>query len=78
MRRTVRAMILLGVALCGASIVSIPNASGPVPGRCEIPVTQRTSENGCYVSATVRLGELPSGDAFSGVAGKILFGREAL
>ena len=64
MSRTVRAMILLGVALCGASIVSIPNASGQVPGRCEIPVTQRTSENGCYVSATVRLGELPSGPLF--------------
>jgi quercetin dioxygenase-like cupin family protein len=39
-------------------------ASAQVPGRCEVAASQRTTEAGCYVSATVRLGELPAGPLF--------------
>ena len=34
--------------------------SAQVPGRCEVLARERTSEHGCYVSATVDLGELPA------------------
>ena len=50
--------------LCCAMITPVGSASAQVPGRCEIPVSQRTGENGCYVSATAVLGELPAGPLF--------------
>lgn len=61
-----RAMVvLLATTICiGANATLLGFASAQVPGRCEVPVSQRTSENGCYVSATVSLGELPTGPLF--------------
>jgi quercetin dioxygenase-like cupin family protein len=52
---------LVIVVLCG---VAVGAASAQVPGRCEVPASQRIAENGCYVSATVVLGELPTGPLF--------------
>src|SRR4051794_5521061 len=39
-------------------------AFAQVPGRCEIPASQRAEENGCYVSATVAIEETPSAPLF--------------
>ena len=54
-----------GIGLLGfvAILVAQP-AFAQVPGRCEVPVAQRTGEIGCYVSATATLGELPRGPLF--------------
>jgi quercetin dioxygenase-like cupin family protein len=58
-------VVLLATAICiGSNATLVGFASAQVPGRCEVHVSQRTSENGCYVSATVSLGELPSGPLF--------------
>jgi quercetin dioxygenase-like cupin family protein len=56
--------ITSALVLCWATATAIGSASAQVPGRCEIPAGQRTGENGCYVSATVALGELPAGPLF--------------
>jgi len=48
------------LVLCCITMAAIGSASAQVPGRCEIPVGQRTGENGCYVSATRVLDELPA------------------
>jgi quercetin dioxygenase-like cupin family protein len=45
-------------------VIAIESASAQVPGRCETPASQRAAENGCYVSTTVVLGELPPGPLF--------------
>ena len=58
---TGRALVFVVLAL-GAT--AMRSASAQVPGRCEIPASQRATENGCYVSATVVLGELPPGPLF--------------
>src|SRR5262245_23697266 len=39
-------------------------ARTPVPGGCETPASERTSEIGCYFAATADLGELPQTDLF--------------
>jgi mannose-6-phosphate isomerase-like protein (cupin superfamily) len=54
---------LVIVVLCGVA-AGVGSASAQVPGRCEVPASQRTAENGCYVSATMVLGELPTGPLF--------------
>jgi quercetin dioxygenase-like cupin family protein len=51
------------ISFCAAAIAIGP-ALAQVPGRCEVPASQRAGENGCYVSATVVLGELPTGPLF--------------
>jgi quercetin dioxygenase-like cupin family protein len=35
-----------------------------VPGRCETPVAERTSEFGCYLVSALELGKLPAGDVY--------------
>jgi quercetin dioxygenase-like cupin family protein len=54
-----RAVLLVIFVLAATAV-----GSAQVPGRCEIPVSQRVDESGCYVSATVALGELPRGPLF--------------
>jgi quercetin dioxygenase-like cupin family protein len=61
MKRNLRA---LGWTLGLAFFSVVGSTSAQVPGRCEIPASQRATENGCYVSATVALGELPTGPLF--------------
>jgi hypothetical protein len=63
-RRHLRRFPLLLVTLALADNFLTQSASAQVPGRCEVPASQRTTEAGCYVSATVRLGELPAGPLF--------------
>jgi len=54
----------LGRILCVAIIAATELSFAQVPGRCELPTSQRTGESGCYVSATVVLGELPPSPLF--------------
>jgi len=35
-----------------------------VPGGCDVPATQRTSNTGCYLTATLPLSELPGGQVY--------------
>jgi hypothetical protein len=35
-----------------------------IPGGCDVPVAKRTSDTGCYLSATLALPELPSGPTY--------------
>jgi mannose-6-phosphate isomerase-like protein (cupin superfamily) len=54
----------VALVVCCATTTLIGSTSAQVPGRCELPASQRTGENGCYVSATVILGEVPAGPLF--------------
>src|SRR5207302_30779 len=49
--------LLVAVAAAGA-------VWAQVPGGCNTPVSQRTSEAGCYLTATEALGALPQGPLF--------------
>lgn len=44
--------------------VATESMSAPTPGGCETPVSQRTNEVGCYLTATENLGEVPQGPLF--------------
>jgi len=47
------------------AIFALPQiASAQVPGRCEVPVSQRTSDVGCYLVATQTLPAMPSGPVY--------------
>src|SRR5262245_48043977 len=41
-----------------------PHVAAQVAGACETPVSQRTSDSGCYLVATERLERLPAGPLF--------------
>jgi quercetin dioxygenase-like cupin family protein len=55
--------IALSTWLLG-SITATGGAWAQVPGGCNTPVSQRTSEVGCYLTATEVLGVLPQGSLF--------------
>jgi len=58
MRRRISAAGLIGFALvagCGYQL-----AGTRIAGGCDVPVSQRTAETGCYLVATMPLGTLPS------------------
>lgn len=52
MTRNLRA---LGWALGFVFFSGVGSAAAQVPGRCEMPASQRANENGCCVSATATL-----------------------
>jgi quercetin dioxygenase-like cupin family protein len=52
-------VVLLAMLLATAGI-----ASAQVPGRCETPVSQRTSEVGCYLTAIEVLGSMAPGPVY--------------
>ena len=56
----------LGVAaLVVATDAGLAQAPGArIPGGCDVPVAQRTSDTGCYLTATLVLPELPSGPIY--------------
>jgi len=59
------AMIKLALVtwlLASATVTSVVRAQ--VPGGCNTPVSERTSEVGCYLTATEVLGTLPQGALF--------------
>jgi quercetin dioxygenase-like cupin family protein len=63
------ALPLLLTCLCWTigTFPSIAGAQVPgsrVPGGCDVPVTARSSEVGCYLTATETLSTLPPGDLF--------------
>jgi quercetin dioxygenase-like cupin family protein len=51
------------VVVCSA-VTLVASAAAQVPGRCELPASQRPGDIGCYVSTTVVLGELPTAALF--------------
>jgi quercetin dioxygenase-like cupin family protein len=55
------ALIWASAAGAGAQSASLPQERAQLPGRCETPVSERTGEIGCYVSAIQPLGPLPDG-----------------
>jgi len=46
-------------ALGAAAVAATQSVSAQVPGGCETPASERTSEAGCYFVASENLGELP-------------------
>ncbi len=56
----------LGVAsfICSGGVGRAQLPGTKVPGGCDVPVTQRTSETGCYLTATQVLQKLPTGPVF--------------
>lgn len=52
-------VVLLALLLAGTEV-----ASAQIPGRCETPVSQRTSEVGCYLTATEVLGSMAPGTVY--------------
>jgi len=58
------ALRVVALLLCGAGAAPVSVGLAQVPGRCEVPASQRTGEAGCYVSATAPLGELPDGPLY--------------
>lgn len=52
------------IAWLSAAAAAPGAVSAQVPGGCNTPVSQRTSEVGCYLTATQVLGELPPGPLF--------------
>ncbi|MGF6781806.1 quercetin dioxygenase-like cupin family protein [Paraburkholderia sp. GAS334] len=61
-----RAVRRLAIIVClPTALVATESMSAPVvPGGCETPVSQRTNEVGCYLTATEDLGEVPQGPLF--------------
>jgi quercetin dioxygenase-like cupin family protein len=45
-----------------SSLAQLPGTR--VPGGCDVPISARTGETGCYLTATEVLSSLPSGDLF--------------
>jgi len=61
----VKALTAVAAMTCSVALAAVAGvASAQVPGGCNTPVSQRTSEVGCYVSATEALGTLPQGPWF--------------
>src|SRR5690242_17390191 len=55
--------VLLTLALAAQmAVAQIPGAR--VPGGCDVPTSQRTSETGCYLIATESLETLPAKEVF--------------
>ena len=52
------------IAWLSAAAAAPGAVSAQVPGGCNTPGSQRTSEVGCYLTATQVLGELPPGPLF--------------
>jgi len=52
------------IILLAASLMAIGAVYAQVPGGCNTPISQRTSEVGCYLTATEVLGALPQGQLF--------------
>jgi len=55
-------LVLLGSLL--ACVTTTGAVWAQVPGGCDTPVSQRTNEVGCYLTATEALGALPQGPLF--------------
>jgi quercetin dioxygenase-like cupin family protein len=61
--RIATALTVAGSVISGG--VGLAQLTGTkIPGGCDVPVTQRTSETGCYLTATQVLQQLPSGSVF--------------
>jgi quercetin dioxygenase-like cupin family protein len=62
----VKTMIGLATAVSMVLVRLLTTAASPAqpPGPCETPVSERTSEIGCYVAAVEELGLLPEGPVF--------------
>ena len=50
--------------LTATGAMSAQTTGMPIPGACDTPVRERTSEVGCYLLATLSLGTLPQGPVF--------------
>jgi quercetin dioxygenase-like cupin family protein len=62
---TVLTGALGAAALVVAAHVGLAQLPGTrIPGGCDVPVAQRTSDTGCYLTATLVLPELPSGPVY--------------
>ena len=65
MRRYFVASALGAATLIVATDVGLAQLPGTrILGGCDVPVTQRTSDTGCYLTATLLLPELPSGSIY--------------
>ena len=50
--------------LIGALLPSLPGAGAQMPGRCELPISERKQDVGCYVLESSSLGRLPGVEMF--------------
>jgi quercetin dioxygenase-like cupin family protein len=58
-RRFVALVLGAGVLVVGTRIGLAQLPGTRIPGGCDVPVTQRTSDTGCYLTATLPLPRLP-------------------
>jgi hypothetical protein len=58
---------LTAIAWLLTSIAAVGIVSAQPPGACNTPVSERTSEIGCYLTATQSLGLLPQSRYFWGL-----------
>jgi quercetin dioxygenase-like cupin family protein len=63
-RRFVAPVLGATVLVVGADIVLAQLPGTKIPGGCDVPVTQRTSDTGCYLTATLPLPQLPSAPVY--------------
>jgi len=55
--------VLLGMIVCATCLTTFAQEP-PVPGMCNVPVSQRAGDIGCYLTATETLGALPEDARF--------------
>lgn len=59
-----RILVAIACSMLGMTLATTPPSSAQPPGRCDTPVSQRTGEVGCYLTATEVLGAMPPGSVF--------------
>jgi len=56
------AKLVLCSLVASSAMAQLPGSR--VPGGCDVPITERTSDTGCYLTATETLGDLPAGEVY--------------
>jgi mannose-6-phosphate isomerase-like protein (cupin superfamily) len=65
MGSTIRARSALAAVACSVAVLAATDITlADVPGGCDTPISQRTSEVGCYLLATEVLGAIPERPVF--------------
>jgi len=65
MGSTIRARSALAAVACSVAVLAATDITlAEVPGGCDTPISQRTSEVGCYLMATEVLGAIPERPVF--------------
>jgi quercetin dioxygenase-like cupin family protein len=63
-RRVVAPILSAAIVVVGTKVGLAQLPGTRIPGGCDVPVAQRTSDTGCYLTATMPLPQLPSVPVF--------------